>query len=93
MPRATIKEEIKNNPFVDVLGGLGKGLTPKQKRFAEEVARGEKGSTAYRKAFNSKGKPSTVANKAYQLKSREDIQATIDAINRANEVMKYQTAE
>ena len=93
MPRATVKEEIKNNPFVDVLGGLGKGLTPKQKKFAEEVARGEKGSTAYRKAYNSKAKPKTIANNAYNLKSRADIQATIEAINRANEVMKYQTAE
>ena len=93
MPRQSIKEEIKNNPFVDVLAGLGKGLTPKQKKFAEEVARGEKGSTAYRKAYNSKAKPKTIANNAYNLKSRADIQATIEAINRANEVMKYQTAE
>jgi len=93
MPRQSIKQEIKNNPFVDVLGGLGKGLTPKQKKFAEEVARGEKGSTAYRKAYNSKAKPKTIANNAYNLKSRADIQATIEAINRANEVMKYQTAE
>ena len=93
MPRATIKEEIKNNPFVDVLGGLGKGLTPKQKRFAEEIVKGETGAGAYRKAYNPKGKPKTIANDAYKLKSRPDISATIEAINRANEVMKYQTAE
>ena len=93
MPRATVKEEIKNNPFVDVLGGLGKGLTPKQKRFAEEIVKGETGAGAYRKAYNPKGKPKTIANDAYKLKSRPDISATIEAITRANEVMKYQTAE
>ena len=93
MTRESVRETLKENPFVDVLGGLGKGLTPKQKRFAEEIAKGEKGSHAYRKAYNTKAKASTVANNAYQLKNRTDIQATIDAIERANEVMKYQTAE
>ena len=93
MPRQSIKEELKDNPFVDVLGGLGKGLTAKQKRFAEEIAKGEKGSEAYRKAYNTKATPKTIANNAYTLKNRKDIQATIEAIERANEVMKYQTAE
>ena len=93
MPRQSIKEELKDNPFVDVLGGLGKGLTAKQKRFAEEVAKGEKGSEAYRRAYNTKAKPKTIANHAYTLKNRGDIQATIEAIERANEVMKYQTSE
>ena len=93
MPRQSIKEDLKDNPFVDVLGGLGKGLTSKQKRFAEEVAKGETGAGAYRKAYSSKGKPKTIANDAYKLKCRPDINATIEAINRANEIMKYQTSE
>jgi len=93
MPRATIKKEIKNNPFVDVLGGLGKGLTPKQKRFAEEIARGETGSGAYRRAYSAKAKPNTAKVEASKLRSNPNIAQTIEAINRANEVMKYQTAE
>jgi len=93
MPRATIKEEIKNNPFVDVLGGLGKGLTPKQKRFAEEIVKGETGSGAYRKAYSPKAKPNTAKVEASKLRSNPNIAQTIEAINRANEVMKYQTAE
>ena len=93
MPRQSIKEELKDNPFRDVLGGLGKGLTAKQKRFAEEIAKGEKGSEAYRRAYNTKATPKTIANHAYTLKNRGDIQATIEAIERANEVMKYQTSE
>ena len=93
MGRQSIKEELKDNPFIDVLGGLGKGLTSKQKRFAEEIAKGEKGSEAYRRAYNTKATPKTIANHAYTLKNRGDIQATIEAIERANEVMKYQTAE
>ena len=93
MPRQSIKEELKENPYVDVLGGLGKGLTAKQKRFAEEVARGETGAGAYRKAYGSKGKPTTQSRTAHDLKRHPKISATIEAIERANEVMKYQTAE
>jgi phage terminase small subunit len=93
MPRQSIKEELEDNPFINAIGGLGKGLTAKQKRFAEEIAKGETGSEAYRKAYKAKGTPKTIANNAYTLKNRGDIQATIEAIERANEVMKYQTAE
>ena len=93
MPRQSIKEELKDNPFVDVLGGLGKGLTSKQKRFAEEIAKGETGAGAYRKAYTAKGKANTQARTAHDLKRHPKISATIEAIERANEVMKYQTSE
>ena len=93
MGRQSIKEELKDNPFVDVLGGLGKGLTAKQKRFAEEIAKGETGAGAYRKAYSAKGKPNTQARTAHDLKRHPKISATIEAIERANEVMKYQTSE
>jgi hypothetical protein len=93
MGRQSIKEELKDNPYADVLGGLGKGLTAKQKRFAEEIANGETGAGAYRKAYGAKGKPNTQARTAHDLKRHPKISATIEAIERANEVMKYQTAE
>ena len=93
MGRQSIKEELKDNPYVDVLGGLGKGLTAKQKRFAEEIAKGETGASAYRKAYSAKGKPNTQARTAHDLKRHPKISATIEAIERANEIMKYQTAE
>ena len=93
MGRQSIKEELKDNPFRDVLGGLGKGLTAKQKRFAEEIAKGETGAGAYRKAYSAKGKPNTQARTAHDLKRHPKISATIEAIERANEVMKYQTSE
>jgi len=80
-------------PQIDILAGLGKGLTHKQRRFAEEVAAGAKGSEAYRAAYNTRAKPKTVANSAYNLKNRADIQATIQAIEQANQAMKYQTSE
>ena len=93
MGRQSIKEELKDNPFVDGLGGLGKGLTAKQKKFAEEIAKGETGAGAYRKAYSAKGKPTTQSRTAHDLKRHPKISATIEAIERANEVMKYQTAE
>ena len=90
MPRESIRESLKQ---VDILGGLGRGLTHKQKRFAEEIARGETGAGAYRKAYGSKGKPTTQSRTAHDLKRHPTISATIVAIRQAEEAMKYQTAE
>ena len=93
MTRESVRETLKENPFVDVLGGLGKGLTPKQKRFAEEIAKGESGSESYRRAYKVTGNKRTQAVQASKLRSNPNIAHTIEAIERANEVMKYQTAE
>lgn len=90
MPRESIKESIKQ---VDILGGLGRGLTHKQKRFAEEIAKGSKGSEAYRKAYNTKAKPQRVAVEASKLKHTPKIADAIESIKQAEEAMKYQTAE
>ena len=88
--RETIREKIQET---NSLGALGKGLTSKQKRFAEEVAKGETGAEAYRRAYNTKAKPNTVKSEACKLKAHPNVAQTIEAINRANEVMKYQTSE
>jgi len=90
MARSTVSESL---PQVDILSGLGRGLTAKQKRFAEEVAKGKKGSEAYRAAYNTRAKPKTQADTASKLRARPDIKAAIDAIEQANQAMKYQTAE
>lgn len=74
-----------------ILGVSDKALTPKQKQFCKESALGASGAEAYRRAYKSKGKPKTVANKASKLKTRGDIQATIDAMEAAIEAQTYQT--
>ena len=69
----------------------GVTLTAKQMKFAEEVAKGTPKAKAYRKAYNSKAKPSTQANDAYKLAQNPHISAMIEAQKVAIEAQKYQT--
>ena len=67
------------------------GLTPKQIRFAEEIAKGESKAGAYRKAYKSKGKPETQSRRGVELTSDGRIQAQIEAFQAAFEAQKYAT--
>jgi hypothetical protein len=92
LSRAQIKEGLDQVPFVDIMGGaVNAKLTSKQKVFAMELAKGEKGAAAYRKAFNSKGKPKTQAAEAYKLRVRPDIAQITEAYQKALEGQAYQT--
>lgn len=55
------------------------------------IAKGDTGSAAYRKAYNSKGKPKTQADSAYKLRNRPDIAAVTEAYSKALEGQRYQT--
>lgn len=94
LSRKQIKEGLDQIPIDSVLLGvdspIGK-LTHKQREFARLVALGETKSGAYRGAYNSTGKPHTVAVTGHKLASRPDIQMTIDAYKLANEAAKYRT--
>jgi len=74
-----------------ILGVSDKALTGKQKRFAMEVAKGSTGSDAYRKAYNSKAKPTSVAVEASKLRAKPSIQQTIEAYELALKAQEYQT--
>jgi len=80
-------------PQIDILAGLGKGLTHKQRRFAEEIAMGKKGSEAYRAAYNTRATPQRVAVEASKLRHTPKIADAVQAIQQAQEAMKYQTSE
>lgn len=90
-----MREALEQNPIDRVLLGVSNAkesrMTAKQKRFAQEIALGETKAGAYRKAYGSKGKPATVANKGYALAKRDDIQAMVDAISRALEAERLRT--
>lgn len=92
LSRKQLKEAIKSTPIEQVLG-VSNELTHKQKTFARLVASGETGAEAYRKAYNSKGKPKTAGNNASNLKKHTGIQAEIEAFKRANEAIAYQTPQ
>lgn len=66
-------------------------LTPKQMKFAEEIAKGESKAEAYRKAYNSKGKPKTQSTEGQKLTKDQAIALQIDAFKVAMEAQKYQT--
>ena len=55
-------------------------LTPKQERFAQLIAGGNDQSTAYREAFNSNGKDSTVHSEASRLMKNPKVTAREDQI-------------
>jgi len=91
--RKAMRDALKDQTIQSILRIPKSTLTAKQAKFAEEVAKGETKSDAYRKAYNTKAKPKDVANTAYKLAHRSDIASTIEAIQKANEAMKYQNAE
>jgi hypothetical protein len=66
-------------------------LTAKQKNFAEELARGNTKVGAYRKAYNTKGKPASQRTDASKIASNPHIIQLAERIRQALEAVKYQT--
>ena len=95
MTRAQVKESLKSVPMDQILLGVHSakhsGLTAKQTRFAEEIARGESKAGAYRKAYKSKGKPETQSRRGVELTNDGRIQAQIEAFQAAFEAQRYAT--
>jgi len=89
--RKQINELIDQNPLHEILNVKKSNLTNKQIKFCEERARGNTKADSYRKAYKSKGKSATIANKGYQMDKRDDIQAMTLAISQALEFEKLHT--
>ena len=95
LSRREIAEGLQAVPIETVLLGAGNPagirLTAKQKRFAEEIAKGETKAGAYRKAYASNGKPKTASNEGQKLMKSPAISAQVDAMRVALERQKYTT--
>jgi len=91
--RKAMKEALKDQTIQSILRVPKSTLTAKQAKFAEEVAKGETKSDAYRKAYKPNSKTNTVNRNAHAVASNIKVQTTIEAIKSANEAMKYQNAE
>lgn len=90
LTRAQIVEGLDSVPVSHILGkSVTRELTPKQRAFALEVAKGSTGAGAYRKAYNAKGKPKTVGDHASRLKADDRIRAEIEAYQLAIEGAKH----
>jgi hypothetical protein len=94
MTRAQVKESLKSVPMETILLGVHSakhsGLTAKQTRFAEEIARGETKAGAYRKAYKSTGKPETQSSRG-RANKREAGSAQVEAFQAAFEAQRYAT--
>jgi hypothetical protein len=95
MTRAQIKESLKAVPMETILLGVHSakttGLTAKQIKFAEEIARGETKAGAYRKAYNTKANPGHQSRKGQALAKQDAIRNQVEAFQAAFEAQKYAT--
>lgn len=92
LSRKAIREGLEQVPTVDILGAaVNSKLTSKQKAFAMNLAKGDTGSEALRKAYGRKGNPKTIANDAYKLRNNPDIVTMQEAYSAALEGQRYQT--
>jgi hypothetical protein len=92
LTRKQIREGLEQIPVEQLLGRTAsKQLTPKQRSFALEVAKGSTGAAAYRAAYKTKAKPKTQGDEAARLKRRPSIAAEIEAYQAAIESEKHRT--
>ena len=95
MTRAQVKESLKSVNMETILLGVHSakhsGLTAKQTRFAEEIARGESKAGAYRKAYKSTGKPETQSKRGQELMKTGAVSAQVEAFQAAFEAQRYAT--
>lgn len=92
LSRAQLTQALDSVPVSHILGKTAsRELTPKQRTFALEVAKGSSGAAAYRKAYNTKASPKIQGDAAHKLKSRPDISQEIEAYKVALESETYRT--
>jgi hypothetical protein len=95
LTRKQIEQGLETIPMQTLLMGVStskeKRLTPKQLKFAEELAMGKSKAEAYRKSHNSKGKPKTQSNEGQKLAKNPTIAMQVEAFKVALEAQKYQT--
>ena len=92
LTKKQIKEALDQQPLYEVLQVDKSALTTKQLKFCEHLASGETKAGAYRKAYNSKGKTSTIAKRGHEMAKRGDIQGMTEAIKQGIEFQKLYTA-
>ena len=92
LTKKQIKEALEKQPLYEMLQVDKSAFTTKQLKFCENLASGETKAGAYRKAYNSKGKTSTIAKRGHEMAKRGDIQGMTEAIKAGIEFEKQYTA-
>lgn len=91
MKRSQIKEALDTLPDSALLGAAHRELTPKQRKFAREVAKGATKAEAYRKSYKAKAAPSTLRNEPYTLAAHPGVAREIEAYRLAMAAQEYRT--
>ena len=92
LSRKQAKQALETLPMHEILGkDVSRGLTHKQREFARNVALGETKASAYRKAYKSDPKHSTIVTAPYKLASDPRIKREIEAYELAIESAKYRS--
>ena len=92
LDRQRLAEAVETIPLDSLLGkGANKALTPKQKRFAREVARGATKADAYRSAYPNAKSNYTITNAPYRLMHDSRIKHEIEALQLAEAAAALQT--
>jgi hypothetical protein len=92
MNRKAIRENVKAQGIEKAMRVPKGTLTPKMRKFAEQIALGSTGADAYRRAYSDKGSVDTIGNNASRLKADTRIKAEIERIERANELAALHSA-
>lgn len=94
LTRKQIEQGFDQFP-VEVLLSAGPGkkadLTPRQREFARQLALAPSKAEAYRRAYNSTGKPKTQGDQASRLSRDSRIHAEMEAYKLALEAEKHRT--
>lgn len=96
LTRAQIREGLDQIPMDTLLLGTavkqaGASLTPKQREFARLVALGESKAGAYRKSYNSKGKPNTQRVEAHKISRNPNVANMVEAFAEAKRFAESHT--
>lgn len=93
MSKEEIRESLDQIPIESIFNkGLSQELTPKQKRFAKEVAKGEVSKAeAYRRTYNTNQKPKAVGSDACKLASKPSVAQEIERVKLALQAMEYRS--
>lgn len=90
MPRSRVREALQSVPLETVLGNAHRALTPKQRKFALEVAKGNTKADAYRAAYNVTS-PHSMVKDPYIIAKDPRVRLEIEAIELAIAAQEYQT--
>ena len=91
LDRASLRQAVETIPLDSLLGkGVSGNLTPKEKRFAREVAQGATKAEAYRKAYKTKS-THTQRKEPYVLAKSPRVAQEIEALQLAEAAAALQT--